>query len=97
MTNSKPPEDLFNYLEGQGYANLRIIDGRGLCGLRRFMFTTGICEGLDEDGYTGRWCFETKEEAKIEFDKWDGKDNPGGEWIKYKGQNGEYSNPNLHL
>jgi hypothetical protein len=77
-----------------GYQNVREVEGRGLCGIRRFMFTSAIVYGLDDTGYAGRWCYETMREAEREFEKWNGIGDPGGDWIKHKGLV-EYKNPNL--
>jgi len=81
-------------IQENGYLYCREIPGRGLCGLKRFMFTSAIVYGLDADGYTGRWCYELAE-AKAAFLEWDGIGDPPGDWIKHKGQSGEYKNPEL--
>lgn len=82
------------FLESQGYYDIREIRGRGLCGLYRFIFTVGLCYGLDEYSYKGRYCFDSASEAKKAIDTWDGKEDPDGDWIKHKGSV-EYSNPKL--
>lgn len=82
------------YLENSGYFNLKEIPGRGLCGMAYFFFTVAILYGLDEDGYMGRYCYHNEEEAQAAFDKWDGKDDPDGNWIKHKGVR-EYRNPHF--
>jgi len=87
--------ELLSYLAGQGYLHMRQVEGWGLCGIRRFAFTVDIIHGLTEARYNGRWCFETMKEAEDEFADWDGNGDPGGEWIKHKGEGGEYSNPNI--
>lgn len=83
-------------LEDEGYFFLRVVEGRGICGLLRFMFTVGLCEGIATDGfssYEGRWCYPIKysEDALMALVVWDGKNDPLGQWIKYKGKRGEYS------
>ena len=78
----------------QGYDNLREIDGIGLCGTQRMLFTTGLFIGLRSYEYRGRYCFHTMKEATDALSKWDGKDDPHGNWIKYKGSPTERSNPN---
>lgn len=82
------------FLESEGYTNLRQIEGRGWCGLRQFLFTSGLCYGLDTKGYKGRYCFAKPSEAFKSLASWDGKGDPEGDWIKHKGISGEYSNPN---
>lgn len=82
------------YLIEQGYMPLREVEGRGLCGIRRMLYTVGLFYGLTNDSYEGRYCYETFAEAVIGLFTWDGKSDPDGDWIKHKGQIGEYSNPN---
>jgi hypothetical protein len=77
-----------------GYFHLRDIPGRGICGLRKFVFTVGLCYGLDETGYVGRYCFSEISEAMGAIDQWkerQGLGDPPGEWIKHKGYR-EYRN-----
>lgn len=81
------------YLEDQGYFLLREIDGRGWCGLCRFAFTVGLCYGLAEHSYEGRYCFESLADAIYALMLWTGEGDPDGDWIKHKGDI-EYSNPN---
>jgi len=90
-------KELIELLEKEGYQQIREIPGRGLCGIREFIFTIGICEGLTEHSYEGRWCYpkEIILEAAIAYGTWDGTSDPAGDWIKYKGKT-EYSNPKLN-
>lgn len=81
-------------LQEEGYFNIEKIEGRGLCGLFRFIYTTGLCYGLNEYGYEGRYCFESTADAEASLKEWDGNGDPSGDWIKHKGEKGEYSNPN---
>lgn len=81
-------------IKDQGYLNIK-INKAGICGLMRFIFTTGLCYGLNEHGYKGRYCFESLADAKEALDKWDGSEHPTGDWIKHKGAGKEdFSNPN---
>lgn len=80
-------------LESQGYFNIRNIPGRGICGLFRFIFTVGLCYGINEHGYIRRYCYSNLVDAISALEKWDGDNDPGGNWIKHKG-NFEYKNPN---
>ena len=74
---------------------LKEIEGRGLCGLKRFIFTIGLVFGINEMSFDGRYCFQDHAEAERCFWEWDGKGDPEGEWIKYKGVGGERSNKNF--
>lgn len=71
------------------YMHVREIPGLGKCGLRRMIFTVGLCVGLDESGYVGRYCYKSWAEAYKALDSWDGIGDPPGEWIKYKGADGD--------
>lgn len=97
MEQNERTENLIKFFETEGYYNVKFIEGRGFCGMQRFIFTTAIVEGLDEIGYKGRWCYphELVKECAIAYELWDGVGDPKGRWIKYKGQT-EYSNPNTN-
>lgn len=90
-------EDLIKFLEEQGYYNLREIPGKGLCGLHEFIFTIGLCVGLEQYGYEGRYCYPKQliMESVIAIELWDGTEDPIGDWVKYKGEGGERLNPKL--
>lgn len=92
-------EDSFiSAMEKEGYVNVRFIEGRGYCGLRNFIFTLGLCYGLDDTGFYGRWCYP-KDLAifgVIAYSKWDGNGDPDGPWVKFKGYEGEYSNEEVN-
>jgi hypothetical protein len=81
-----------NELEFPDYAHLREVPGRGLCGLHRFIFTTGLVVGITREGYIGRYCYSSWQDAHSALKKWDGVNDPDGDWIKYKGLDFEYSN-----
>jgi len=59
-------------LAGHGYTNLRKVNGL-VCGIMRFIYTVGVCYGLDETGYVGRYCFDTHQNAALFLGEWDGK------------------------
>jgi len=88
--------DLIKKMTKEGYFSLRYVDGRGLCGLRDFAFTVGLCYGLDENSYLGRYCYpkHLSNDASIALSVWSGKEDPIGGWVKHKGIGGEWSNPN---
>jgi hypothetical protein len=81
-------------LEEMGYSNLKVIDGRGICGLYPYIHTIGLTFGITNYGYDGRYCYskDNSLQAVIGLGVWDGKDDPIGAWIKYKGVGGERSN-----
>ena len=81
-------------LEAQGYRGLCERAGQ-LCAIRRFAYTTAILVGLDPVGYQRRYCFEHEQDARSALAAWDGKDHPGGPWIKCKGAGIELLNPAL--
>lgn len=81
-------------LEENGYFQLRVVEGRGICGLEMFLFTVGLCYGLDYCGRRGRYCYphSLAPEAVMALAVWDGKEDPMGRWIKHKGYAGEWEN-----
>jgi hypothetical protein len=87
-------EELEQFLTENEYVELREIEGRGICGLRNFMFTIGLCYGLTEHDYAGRFCYPRPftMDAIEAIKTWDGKGDPPGNWVKHKGAT-EYSNP----
>lgn len=85
--------DLIQYLKTEGYTEMKEIPGAGICGLRSFIFTTGLIVGMTESGYYGRYCYANHSDALKALNEWDGKGDPAGPWIKYKGHGGERSNP----
>lgn len=40
-------EQLEDFLLGEGYFDLKEIEGKGICGLHRLIFTIGLSYGLD--------------------------------------------------
>lgn len=76
---------LLVHLQALGYTGLCEKPGVGLCGLMQFMFTGGLVIGLGPRSYKGRYCYETMLEAQLCLEAWDGKGDPPGRWIKYKG------------
>lgn len=66
----------------------REIPGQGLCGVQRFIFTTGLLTHLRFDSvsvdYAARYCYESHRDALEALATWDGKNDPPGDWIKEK-------------
>jgi len=85
---------LKSFLASEGYTSLRVLEGN-VCGLHEFAFTTGLMVGLSESSYERRYCFEHAADAIKAIDNWNGKDHPGGPWIKCKGTGIDLLNPNL--
>lgn len=79
-------------VEEHDYLHCREIAGHGLCGVARFLFTTGLVLGIEETGYRGRYCYEHRMDAIGALMDWNGIGDPPGPWIKYKGEGGERSN-----
>lgn len=85
--------DLVEYLKSEGYYEIREVPGRGICGLRKFIFTTGLVVGMTKDLYYGRYCYSNESDASKALNEWNGEGDPDGPWIKYKGMPEERSNP----
>lgn len=76
---------LRKFLEDQGYTDLVELPSGELCGLMKFLFTTGLIVGLTKYGYRVRFCYEYTNEAREALKSWDGQHYPPGNWIKAKG------------
>lgn len=83
---------LIDFLESAGYYNIKFIPNLGLCGLKRFAFTTGLVVGMDNYSYKGRYCYPIHADAVKAINEWNGVGDPSGEWVKYKGEGGERTN-----
>ena len=86
-------DELSKILKSEGYYEMREIEGVGICGLYKYIFPTGLTIGHNEIGYYGRYCYSTEREALEALNSWDGKGDPEGLWLKYKGSGGERTNP----
>jgi hypothetical protein len=66
----------------------REIPGRGLCGTMRFVYTCGLLTNLRFDGlsygYDARYCYPILADALEDLLRWDGTNDPPGEWLKEK-------------
>lgn len=86
-------EQLIEYLQSEGYSQIRHVPNRGLVGLCRFAYTIGLVYGLNSVGYIGRYCYSNMSDAYNALETWTGEgDPPDSDWIKHKGEV-EYSNP----
>lgn len=78
----------------EGYELPILING-SWCALMRMAFTTGLIVDIDEIGYSHRFCYEHYYEAKQALENYqDTEIFPDGNWIKRKGLNGDFTNPN---
>ncbi len=68
-------EETRTMIEGHGYTDLREINGL-ICGVHRYIYTCGVCVGLDETGYSARICFDTMQNAQLFLKDWDGGNAP---------------------
>jgi hypothetical protein len=85
------------YIAENGYTNVKEMPNGSLCALLPFAFTWGLVVGLEEHGYSRRYCFEHFEDALESLASWDGEGHPGGNWIKCKGAGIDLLNPNLAM
>ena len=63
-------------LKNNQYENVREVIPGFICATHRFLFTCGVCCGLDETGYTNRFCFDTMQNAELFLKDWDGNTVP---------------------
>jgi hypothetical protein len=91
-------KEFLDLLKKEGYYNVRYIKGKGYCGLRDFLFTVGLCYGIEQYSYAGRYCYPkvVADESRIALEIWSGHGDPVGSWLKHKGVGGEWSNPNIN-
>lgn len=90
----KAMPDLKQFLTDEGYTYLKEIPNKGLCGIKRFIFTTGLVYGLNEIGYKGRYCHHSHAEALEALNNWNGQGHPKSNWVKHKGRDVDEGNPN---
>lgn len=74
--------DLEELLLTEGYTHLTMKGGVA-CGIYPFIFTWAIVVGLDETGYSHRYCYNTLSEALGAYNDWDGDGDLAG-FIKRK-------------
>ena len=83
---------LLDCLLAAGHTSVRILDGQ-VCGVKSFLFTSAIVVGIDECGYSRRYCYEHQADAQAALLAWNGLGHPGGPWIKCKGSGIDLLNP----
>jgi hypothetical protein len=67
-----------------GYSHLRILPSGELIGVCRYLFTYGLTIGIALFGYRKRWCYGREKDAIAAMERWDGRGDPPGPWIKQK-------------
>ena len=70
------------------YIGLRVV-GDKLCGVRRYLYTWGLCYGLTHDKLEGRFCFQHFEDALtalLKSKQLDMLNPPPARFIKHKGR-----------
>jgi hypothetical protein len=82
------------FTEEHGYLCVHKLPTGEWAGLAPFIFTTGLCVGLDRSGYRTRFCYKNTRDALAAIVTWDGTGDPPGPWIKEKGPV-ERTNPNF--
>ena len=80
-------------VQAQGFTNIRICGTEGLCGIRRYNFAWGLVVNIQPLGHGRRYCYESQGEAQAALVQWDGDGHPSGPWIKCKGANIDFLNP----
>jgi len=68
--------ELQDILEQNGYENIREVLPGYLCGMQRFIYTVGVCCGLDDTGFLNQFCFDTMQNAELFLKDWDGSTLP---------------------
>lgn len=68
--NNDELRELLDYLKTQGYHSLRNGPDDKPCGLFFFLFTVAIVVGLDRNGYSHRYCYNTWLEAESALKDW---------------------------
>jgi hypothetical protein len=85
--------DPLAWVRSLGYGNPRRLPGAGICATKSMLFTGAIVVGIDAEGYAGRFCYESDAEALDALMSWDGSGDPPGNWIAFKGQDGDRPGP----
>ena len=76
----------------EGYIHPRFLPATGeVAGVFRFIFTAGLCVGIDAIGYRTRFCYASEAAALAALLIWDGAGDPPGPWIKEKGRIERYN------
>ena len=92
-------DNTIEYLKVQeGYIRVRELKDNRLIGLLQMAFTMALVIDLTRHGgYAYRYCYTDNYEALQDFESWDGKGHPPGNWIKRKGLDGDLINENYKI
>lgn len=71
-------------LRSLGYEESRFLANGDAAGIQKMLFTWGLFVGLTEMSWRTRFCYETREDARMALRSWDGRGDPPGPWIKEK-------------
>lgn len=76
------------------YKNVHKLPTGEYCAVVKFLFTWGLCVGIDPMGehHRTRYCYDNEYSAVFAKLTWDGKGDPPGAWITQKP--GGRRNPN---
>lgn len=74
------------HLNNNGFYRLKVFESGEIGGLQQFMFTVGVCIGIDMESYRCRWCYPSLLSAIHAIDVWDGTGDPPEGWLKQKGR-----------
>lgn len=86
-------EEFVITMRQNGYSYVHKLQNGEWLGVAQFIYTCGLCVGLTEYSYRGRYCYANVRDALFDASTWDGVGDPPGPWIKYKGEDGERMNP----
>lgn len=72
------PEELTGY-----YTHIKWVPGIGWAGVHRLMFHWTVHYGIDDYGYSGRYCYATQADAIESLAGWTGEGDAPGRWHKH--------------
>jgi hypothetical protein len=80
------------------YTNMKIIEGKGLCGLQPNTLGVTLFYGIEKDSIEGGYAYKSYGEAINAINKWGCNDeHPPGNWIIHTTEAGTTKNPNYNL
>lgn len=75
-----------------GYWDARVVNGVVIA-YTPMAYTFGLFVGVEEHGYSHRYCYQHLTEVLDALEQWDGQGDPPGPWIKVKGLREERLGP----
>lgn len=86
-------EQIAELCRDMGYSEVRTINGL-ICGILPYVFTWGLCVGVNEYGLQYRYCYKDRADAVDAIRTWGGDPEvpPTGPWIKRKGLGDDLAN-----